>query len=32
MVAFGYHADRPLAPIEKMDRRPLDEIVHYGHW
>jgi nitroreductase len=32
MVAFGYPADRPLAPIEKMDRRPLDEIVHYGHW
>ena len=32
MVAFGYPDDRPLAPIEKMDRRPFDEVVHYGHW
>jgi nitroreductase len=32
MVAFGYPAERPLAPIEKMDRRPLDEVVHYDRW
>ncbi|HTW06592.1 MAG TPA: nitroreductase family protein [Acidimicrobiales bacterium] len=32
MVAFGYPADRPLAPLHKPDRRPFDEVVHRGHW
>ncbi len=32
MLALGYPADRPLKPIAHPDRRPLDEVVHRGHW
>ncbi|HXW78783.1 MAG TPA: nitroreductase family protein [Acidimicrobiales bacterium] len=32
MVAFGYPADRPLAPIKKINRRPFEEVVHRGKW
>jgi hypothetical protein len=32
MLALGYPADRPLAPIFRPDRRPFDEVVHRGHW
>jgi nitroreductase len=32
MVALGYPAERPLAPIENIDRRPLDEVVHRERW
>jgi nitroreductase len=32
MVALGWPADRPLKPIIKPDRRPVDEAVHRGHW
>jgi nitroreductase len=32
MVAFGYPADRPLAPLKKPDRRPFEEVVHRGKW
>ncbi len=32
MLALGYPADRPLAPIDHPDRRPFDEVVHRGHW
>ncbi len=32
MVAFGYPADRPLAPVKKLDRRPFDEVVHRARW
>jgi nitroreductase len=32
MVAFGYPADRPLAPIRKINRRPFEEVVHRGKW
>jgi nitroreductase len=32
MIALGYPADRPLAPLEKVNRRPLDEVVHREHW
>jgi nitroreductase len=32
MLALGYPADRPLAPITRPDRRPFDEVVHRGHW
>jgi nitroreductase len=32
MLALGYPADRPLAPIAKLDRRPFDEVVHRGRW
>jgi nitroreductase len=31
-VAFGYPADRPLRPIARPSRRPLDEVVHRGRW
>jgi nitroreductase len=32
MVALGYPADRPLTPIVRPHRRPLDEVVHRGRW
>jgi nitroreductase len=32
MVALGYPADRPLAPIVRPERRPFDEVVHRGRW
>jgi nitroreductase len=32
MIALGYPADRPLAPIARPDRRPFEEVVHYGGW
>ena len=32
LVAFGYPADRPLAPIMHPNRRPFDEVVHWDHW
>lgn len=32
MLALGYPADRPLAPIARPDRRPFEDVVHRGHW
>jgi nitroreductase len=32
LIALGYPADRPLRPISKPTRRPLDEVVHRGRW
>jgi nitroreductase len=32
LIALGYPADRPLAPIQQPRRRPFDEVVHRGHW
>jgi nitroreductase len=32
MVAFGYPADRPLAPLKKPARRPFEEVVHRAKW
>lgn len=32
LIALGYPADRPLAPLMKPNRRPLDDIVHRGSW
>jgi nitroreductase len=32
LVALGYPADRPLRPIVHPDRRPFDEVVHWGSW
>ena len=32
LIGLGYPAGRPLAPIAKPDRRPLDEVVHRGRW
>lgn len=32
LVALGYPADRPLRPIERPKRRPLDDVVHRESW
>lgn len=32
LVALGYPADRPLAPIRRPKRRPFDDVVHRGSW
>jgi nitroreductase len=32
MIALGYPADRPLAPLKRPNRRPFTEVVHRGHW
>jgi nitroreductase len=32
LVALGYPADRPLTPIKKFNRRPMEEVVHQGSW
>ena len=32
LLALGYPADRPLAPLTKINRRPFEEVVHRGHW
>jgi nitroreductase len=29
-ISLGYPADRPLAPIRNLDRRPFREVVHRG--
>lgn len=32
LIDLGYPGDRPLKPIRKPDRRPLDDVVHRGRW
>ncbi len=32
LLGIGYPADRPLRPIVKPSRRPLDEVVHEQRW
>jgi nitroreductase len=32
MIGLGYPADRPLRPMRRVNRRPLDEVVHRDHW
>jgi nitroreductase len=32
LLALGYPADRPLRPVDHPKRRPIDEVVHHGHW
>jgi len=32
LLAFGYPADRPLVPLHHPDRRPFDDVVHWGAW
>lgn len=32
MIALGYPADRPLTPIEHLNRRPFEDVVHRGYW
>jgi nitroreductase len=32
LIALGYPADRPLTPIRRPNRRPFDQVVHWGNW
>lgn len=32
LIALGFPADRPLAPLRRPNRRPFDDVVHRGHW
>ena len=32
VLSVGYPADKPLAVIERLNRRPFDEVVHRGRW
>ena len=32
LVTLGVPADRPLAPIQRPDRRPFADVVHRGRW
>ena len=32
LIALGYPADRPLAPIARPARRPFDSVIHRGRW
>jgi len=32
LIGLGYPADRPLRPLARPDRRPFDEVVHWGRW
>jgi nitroreductase len=32
LIGVGYPAGRPLRPIAKPNRRPLDEVIHHGSW
>jgi nitroreductase len=32
VLSVGYPSDRPLVVIERLNRRPFDEVVHRGRW
>jgi len=32
LIAFGYPADRPLRPIARPNRRPIEQVVHRERW
>jgi nitroreductase len=32
LMGLGYPGDRPLAPSERPDRRPFDDVVHLDRW
>jgi nitroreductase len=32
LIAMGYPAGRPLAPVERPNRRPFEEVVHRERW
>jgi nitroreductase len=32
LIDLGYPADRPLRPIRRPDRRPIEDVVHRGRW
>jgi len=32
LIVMGYPADGPLRPLRRPNRRPFEEVVHWGHW
>ena len=32
VLSVGYPADKPLAVLHRLNRRPFDEVVHRGRW
>jgi nitroreductase len=32
LISLGYPAGRPLTPMKRPTRRPLDDVVHMGQW
>jgi nitroreductase len=32
LIGLGHPAERPLAPLTRINRRAFDEVVHRGHW
>jgi nitroreductase len=32
LIALGYPADRPMAPLKRHNRRPLEDVVHREKW
>ena len=32
LIGLGYPADRPLRPLTRPNRRPFDQVVHWGRW
>ncbi len=32
LIALGHPAGRPLVPVKRPDRRPLEDVVHWGSW
>jgi nitroreductase len=32
LIALGYPADRPLSPIARPNRRPIEDVVHRERW
>lgn len=32
LIPFGYPSDRPLRPIARPKRRPIEDVVHRGRW
>jgi nitroreductase len=32
LIGVGYPSDRPLKPIDKLNRLPFDEVVRHGRW
>jgi nitroreductase len=32
VLSVGYPAERPFVVIDRLNRRPFDEVVHRGHW
>ncbi len=32
LISVGYPADRPLAPLRRLNRRPFEDVVHRERW